>query len=149
MHLCFHSREALVLEEELVGVPFFSPTFRLLPPTPWYVHGATTSHLRKPSNLTHLPLAHTSPLSVSTPCDSADRPLYFLPVFQLGPARSGSPIHICLLVQESPGPLWRGADRLGNCFSLQITPFQDSPFLHSQYTTGVLSILWPQRACRM
>lgn len=33
-------------------------------------------------------------------------------------AHSGSPIHICLLVQEFPGPLPRRADRPGNCFFL-------------------------------
>lgn len=38
--------------------------------------------------------------------------------YEHSPARSGSPIHICLLVQEFPGPLRRGADRPGNCFFL-------------------------------
>lgn len=34
--------------------------------------------------ITRLPLARTPPPSVSTPCDSVDRPLYFSPVFPVG-----------------------------------------------------------------
>lgn len=44
---------------------------------------AVTSHFLKPPKLTRLPRAHIPP-SVGTPCDSADRPLYFSPVFPVG-----------------------------------------------------------------
>lgn len=61
----------------------FPTFFGLLPPTPLYV---LTKAICPETSQTHssTPCSYSPPPSVVTPCDSADRPLYFLPVFPVG-----------------------------------------------------------------
>lgn len=62
----------------------FPTFFGLLPPTSLYV---LTKAICPETSQTHssTPCSYPPPpQSVATPCDSADRPLHFLPVFPVG-----------------------------------------------------------------